>query len=475
MKKSEAIFGVARVPLDALAVLAALMLSYRLRQLNIDFLPGQNLLLDAGGTLPQMSWYLLHFVVPSIGTFLVVSAMLGLYTLESTLSAWLEVGRVILAAVLWVIVVIAWYFLVRKQLFFSRALLFYGFGLVTVLVVFARAALTLLQRSFLRAGLGKRVVVSLGTQGLAEAALETLKHDVHYAYLGHLPDLEALKRIVHHPAHPGHRSVRQPLDLVLQTDPNPSSSATVALINYCRSHQIGYAFLPPVLADVPHQLSVERLGLLPMIRFQPTPLDGWGRVFKRVFDILISFILLVLLSPLFALFALLVLLDGGWPIFYVSTRMGEQGRRRISLWKFRSMVRDADKRRDEVKQLNHRTDGPLFKIRNDPRVTRTGRFLRRFSLDELPQLFNVLTGRLSLVGPRPHLPEEVDRYSLEQRRVFAVKPGVTGLAQVSGRSDLSFEEEVRLDLQYIEEWSLMLDLWILWRTVFTVCSRRGAD
>ncbi len=465
MKKSEAIFGVLRVPLDAAAVFGALFLAYHLRSLNIAVIPGLEIA-DAAGTLPTMPWYLIHFIVPGVGTFLVIAALLGLYTLESTESAFLEIGRVILATVLWVALVIAWYFLVRKQLFFSRALLLYGTGFIALFTVLIRTILTLVQRAFLRAGVGKRIVVSVGQQGLAEAALLTLKYDEHYAYLGHLPDLEALKRMVHQ-----HRQI----DLVLQTDPNPESDRTLALINECRSRQIGYAFLPPVLVDVPHQLIVERLGLLPMIRFQPTPLDGWGRVLKRLFDLIASAVLLIVLSPFFLLFSLLVLLDGGWPIFYVSVRMGEQGRRRVSILKFRSMIRNADKHKEGLLALNHRTDGPLFKIHNDPRVTRVGKVLRRFSFDEFPQLINVLIGNLSLVGPRPHLPEEVERYSLEQRRVFAVKPGVTGLAQISGRSDLSFDEEVRLDLQYIEEWSPLLDLWILWRTVFTVFSRKGAD
>ncbi len=465
MKRIEVLFGVLRVPLDALAITAALFLSYYLRQHNIDFIPGQNLLLDATGTLPDLQWYTIHFIVPSVGTYLVVSALLGLYTLESTLSAWIEVGRVILAAVLWIVIVIGWYFLVRKQLFFSRAILLYGASFITAFVVFCRAALTLLQRSFLRAGVGKRVVVSLGKQMLAVYAHQTLRHDDHYRYLGHLADLDALKRLTH----------QQPVDLVLQTDPNPAGGLTTALISYCRSHHIGYGYLPPVLADVPHQLRVERLGLLPLVRFQPTPLDGWGRVFKRLFDLSVSVLLLIMLSPILMVIALLVFIDGGWPIFYVSTRVGEQGRKHVGAIKFRSMIPDADGKKRALKDLNHRRDGPLFKIHNDPRVTRIGRVLRRFSLDELPQLLNVLMGHMSLTGPRPHLPEEVARYSLEQRRVFAVKPGITGLAQVSGRSDLSFEEEVRLDLQYIEEWSILLDLWILWRTIWTVISRDGAD
>lgn len=463
MKKSEAIFGVVRVPLDALGVFAALLLSYRLRQANISLFPHQ--LRDIAGTLPPFAYFLTHFVVPSILSFVLLAAALGLYTLRSTLSAWTEVFRVLVATALWLVLVIAWYFLIVQQLFFSRALLLYALLFIALFVLVGRVSLTLLQRAMLRAGIGRRVVVSVGQQALAQSALSTLRHEEHYSYLGHLPDLDALKRLAH----------QRVLDLVLQTDPNPGSAETLALINYCRSRQIGYGFLPPVLADVPHLLRVERLGLLPLVQFQPTPLDGWGRVAKRVFDLAASALLIVLLSPVFAIIAAAILLDSGMPVFYVSQRIGDQGRRRVAVLKFRSMVRDAELRRDELLRLNHRRDGPLFKVRNDPRVTRVGRWLRRTSLDELPQLLNVFLGQMSLVGPRPHLPDEVERYSLEQRRVFAVRPGVTGLAQVSGRSDLSFEEEVRLDLQYIEEWSLLLDLWILWRTLFTITSRRGAD
>ncbi len=464
MKKTEALFGVVRLPLDALAVLAALLFSYRLRQGNINLFPWFQFG-DAANTLPQFSAYLSSFVLPSIAVFLALSAALGLYTFRSTISAWRESWFVAVASGLWLMIIIAWYILVLQQIFFSRAVLLYAVVFMTLFVVLGRASLTLLQRSLLRAGVGRRSVVSVGKQSLAEHARDTLAHDEHYAYLGHLPNLDALKRLAH----------QQDLDLVLQTDPDPGSEQTIALINYCRSHHVGYGFLPAVLADVPHQLRVDRLGLLPLMRFQPTPLDGWGRVAKRLFDIVVSFVALIVLSPLLLLLAIVVYLDGGAPIFYVSKRVGEQGRKRIHVIKFRSMVPDADLRKIELQQLNHRRDGPLFKIKNDPRVTRVGRVLRRLTLDELPQLWNVLRGEMSLVGPRPHLPEEVAKYSLEQRRVFAVKPGATGLAQVSGRSDLNFDQEVRLDLTYIEEWSMAMDLWILWRTIFTIFSRQGAD
>lgn len=464
MKKSEAIFGIVRIPLDALAVTAALLLSYRLRLANIDLVPHVQLLSPAV-SLPPLHYFIMYFVVPGLLLFLALAALAGLYALRATMSAWVEVGRVMLVTFLWAVMVIAWFFLVLKQLFFSRALLFQSIFFIIFFVTAMRSSLIVLQRAMLRKGQGRLLVLSLGAHPLAAHARETLVEDIHYSYLGHLPDLEALKRIIY----------QSPIDLVLQTDPDAGSESTLSLIDYCRSHQVGYGFLPPVLADMPHMLQVERLGLLPLVRFQPTPLDGWGRVGKRLFDLVMSGVLLVVLSPVLLLIALGVLIDSGWPIFYVSTRVAEQGRRRIGLLKFRSMIHNADAVKDQLTHHNHRSDGPLFKIRDDPRVTRFGRFLRRWTLDELPQLFNVFLGQMSLVGPRPHLPQEVERYSLKQRRVFAVKPGMTGLAQVSGRSNLSFDEEVRLDLQYIEEWSVRLDLWILWRTIFAVIERKGAD
>jgi exopolysaccharide biosynthesis polyprenyl glycosylphosphotransferase len=464
MKKSEVMLGLLRIPMDALAVMAALLLSYRLREANIDLIPRVQLL-EPSLTLPSLNIYLHTFVWPSILAFIVLAAILRLYVLRNTLSAWSEAGRIVVLSLLWLVTVMAWYFLVEKELFYSRLLLLHATFFLILFISLGRSAIILMQRALLRCGIGVRLVVSVGAKEMVEATRRTLEGDLRYRYLGHLPALENIQRL----------EQKSHLDLVLQTDPNPTGVETVRLIDYCRSHHIGYAFLPPVLADVPHQLRVERLGLLPLIRFQPTPLDGWGHVCKRLLDIVISLALIIILSPLLLLIALLIILDSGLPIFYVSRRTGEQGLKRIAVIKFRSMVKNADAQKEQLAALNHRQDGPLFKIKKDPRITRFGKVLRRWSLDELPQLFNVLAGQMSLVGPRPHLPEEVKRYSQEQMRVFAVRPGLTGYAQVSGRSDLTFEEEAHLDLQYIEEWSPLLDLWILWRTVFVVLKREGAD
>jgi exopolysaccharide biosynthesis polyprenyl glycosylphosphotransferase len=464
VKRSEIVFGAVRIPLDALAVAAAMLLSYRLREANIDLIPWVQLL-DPASTLPPIEDYFSGFILPSAVAFVCFCGSLGLYSLQSTRSAWNETGRTVIAGLLWLVGIMAWYFLVQKQLFYSRVLLLHTTFFIVLFAALGRAALTLLQRSFLRQGIGVRAVVSVGRQKLTVSTRTTLERDVRYNYLGHLADLEALQKL----------EARHDLDLVLQTDPNPDSEDTLLLIDHCRSEHIGYAFLPPVFADVPHLLTVERLGLLPMIRFQPTPLDGWGRVSKRLFDIIASALGIIVLAVPMLIVALCILIDDGRPIFYVSKRVGEEGKKKIPVLKFRSMVRNADAQKADLESLNHRKDGPLFKLKNDPRVTRVGTFLRRWSIDEWPQIFNVLLGHVSLVGPRPHLPEEVKRYSSYQRRVFAVRPGVTGLAQVSGRSDLTFDEEVALDLKYIEEWSIFLDIWILWRTLIVVAGRKGAD
>ncbi len=464
MKKSEAVFGLLRIPVDALAVFAALLLAYRLRQMNIDLVPWVQLL-DPATTLPALPDYLSTFVFPGILGFLFFAACMGLYSLLSTRSAWREVGGVFIVSLLWLIAVIAWYFLVRKQLFYSRILLLHSGTLIAVFGIIGRTSVLMLQRACLHSGIGVRCVLSIGGAPIVHIAQDTLIRDVRYRYLGHRASLSELKTM----------RAQHSIDLVLQTDPNPAGSETNALIEYCRSEHIGYAFLPPVLAENPHQLAIEHIGLVPMLAFRPTPLDGWGRILKRVFDLIVSALLLLIILPLLCLLCFLCLLLQGFPVFYISRRVSDPSGRLMPTLKLRTMIRDADQKKSVLKEKSHRADGPLFKIKGDPRVTPLGRVLRRWSLDELPQLFNVFIGQMSLVGPRPHLPDEVVRYTAYDRRVFAVKPGLTGLAQVSGRSDLPFQEEVRLDLQYIEEWSLFLDLWILWRTFWVVLGKRGAD
>jgi exopolysaccharide biosynthesis polyprenyl glycosylphosphotransferase len=200
--------------------------------------------------------------------------------------------------------------------------------------------------------------------------------------------------------------------------------------------------------------------------------EGWRRVVKGGIDCVAAALALLILSPVLLGIALAVRTSSPGPVFYRQERVGLNGRT-FTMLKFRSMVVDADRQLGLLQDANI-SDGLLFKLREDPRVTPVGRWLRRLSLDELPQLLNVLGGSMSLVGPRPPLPVEVAQYDSSVSRRLLVKPGLTGLWQVSGRSDLPWEEAVRLDLRYVDNWSLAVDLLILWKTGRAVLSRSGA-
>jgi exopolysaccharide biosynthesis polyprenyl glycosylphosphotransferase len=211
---------------------------------------------------------------------------------------------------------------------------------------------------------------------------------------------------------------------------------------------------------------------IPILALSTVPENQPQLFLQRMTDIAVSAAILLLLSPLFIALAIAIKLDSPGPVFFTQERAG-LNRRTFRMIKFRSMVANAEALRQQVNDLNE-VQGPMFKATNDPRMTRVGRFIRKYSIDEFPQLINVLRGEMSLVGPRPALTSEVAQYNWYQRRRLSVKPGMTGLSQVSGRSDLSFRETVDLDLYYIDQWSLLLVLRILFQTVPAVLAGRGA-
>ncbi len=202
------------------------------------------------------------------------------------------------------------------------------------------------------------------------------------------------------------------------------------------------------------------------LEYTHSTLDGWSLVFKRIFDIVVSTIALILLSPVFLIVAIAIKFESKWPVLFFQKRVGKWGKI-FTFVKFRSMVSNAEDLKKDLLAKNERK-GPLFKIKNDPRITKVGKFIRKTSIDELPQLFCVLAGTMSLVGPRPHLPAEVEKYEEREKRLLSVTPWITGYAQVFGRDNIPFSQEAKLDLYYIQNWSVAMDIYVILNTFLVV-------
>ena len=266
---------------------------------------------------------------------------------------------------------------------------------------------------------------------------------------------------------------REVIDEVIVACPRSMLSSIAPAVATCAAVGIPVTMLSDVFGDLMPRPRVAEFGAHPALTFGVVHHSRSALLFKRVIDVLIATTLMVLSAPILGIAALAIKLETSGPVLFRQKRCGLNGRV-FDVLKLRSMSADAEKRRGELIELNE-MDGPVFKIRNDPRVTRVGRWLRRLSIDELPQLWNVLRGEMSLVGPRPPIPGEVDHYDVAQRRRLSMRPGLTCLWQVEGRNTIGFDEWVQLDLDYIDRWSLRLDLAILARTVPAVMKGTGAS
>lgn len=270
---------------------------------------------------------------------------------------------------------------------------------------------------------------------------------------------------------------------VIIADPQVNGDALFEVMMRCgRRRGVEFRIAPSLFNCLPRKTEIDQIGVLPMIRLFREPLSSSARIVKRTFDLIVAALAIAILFPVWLLIALLIKLDSRGPIFYTQERVGMDGRLFL-LYKFRTMQPGADSQAHREYQrafIAGRAEAnlgnehkPAYKLLADPRITRVGKLLRRTSLDEVPQLLNVLAGDMSLVGPRPPIPYEVEAYELWHRKRLDMKPGLTGLWQVSGRNRLPFEEMVRLDLFYIENWSLLLDLKIILRTGFVMIGGEG--
>jgi exopolysaccharide biosynthesis polyprenyl glycosylphosphotransferase len=466
-------FTAIRLPLDAIALACAAAAAYLLRysRFATEVRP---ILQD----IPYSAY--IQTSVTFIGVWILMFIIAGLYTTRP-IRAWNELGRVILACTAGAMVLIASVFF-RRELTQSRFIVIAIWALSIFFVYFGRLILRVIQHQLLKYGLGHVRVAMIGGDAQAQNLSQIFKQTPIFGFTvaKQLSDWndsqrETLKSAVN----------RRQIDGVVLADPDLSKEKALNLINFASTNQLKFWYLADVFAASFTNIDVSTPGGIPLIEVKPTPLDGWGRITKRAEDVIFSFILLILTSPLWILGALLVLIEDGFPILYKSERVGEKGKI-FYAYKLRSMFKkfsigpqfgnnkkNLEMERELIKSKSIK-EGPVYKIADDPRVMKVGKFLRRWSIDELPNFISVLKGDMSIVGPRPHQPREVEKYSDSQRRVLTIKPGITGMAQISGRSDLVFDEEARLDTWYIENWSLFLDLYILLKTPFAVLQKKGA-
>ncbi len=354
------------------------------------------------------------------------------------------------------------------------------FTIATLLLAIEREAVRrALSRLRRRRRLVRRVViVGANSDGVALAATLMAQESLGYEVLGMVGDWNAPEVAPAAPLLLG--SLSEARDIVLASGASGvilvasaiSSEISNRLARELSETGIRIEILPPLSGVDARRLNVRSVGRFSMVHVEPRSRGGWRARAKRLFDVAFSTCVLIVSAPLMAAIAVAIKADSRGPVLFRQQRVGQSGKT-FNMLKFRSMIADAENRMSSLRQLNE-ADGPLFKMRQDPRVTRVGRVLRRWSFDELPQFWNVLTGDMTVVGPRPALASEINGWSPELHQRLRVKPGITGLWQVSGRSSANFEEYTLLDLYYVDNWSLLTDLSIVAKTLPTLLSRRGA-
>ena len=473
-KRSELFFSAIQVPMDGIMMLLAALSAFAIRNIpEIKALKPKlyNFSLDN----------YLHVILIIIPIALFIYAMEGLYNLKVTRKFWQETMKVFSATSIFLVVIIVTIFL-KREWFSSRFIILAGWVLTVVYVTMGRYILQKIQRYLLETrSIGVHRLLLIGRNGKMDRILKLVRGNTSLGYriVGHI-DTGSIRAI---------REIKEErgVDEIIICDALLTDEEQEKLIDYCAINNISYKFIPTTLQTAKFEAGI--FNGEPIIEIRHTPLEGWGKILKRAFDIVSSTIFIIILSPLMLVVALLIKLESffeesnGGPIIYKNERIGSDGKK-FNVYKFRYMkwefctnpntpegIKALEYEKKLIEELSIKK-GPLYKIKNDPRKTKIGAFIEKLSIDELPQFFNVLRGEMSLVGPRPHQEREVAKYNEYHRRLLTIKPGVTGMAQVSGRSDLEFEDEYKLDVFYIENWSLWQDIQICLKTVLVLFKKR---
>jgi exopolysaccharide biosynthesis polyprenyl glycosylphosphotransferase len=477
---------------DALIAVASFLAAFAIREGSSPF--------------ADSSWSPDAAFVPYVGVVffaavvrpLMLGSMRG-YHFHGAFSYTREFSKILKAAAVGSLLMIAWAFLFRggftyRDFSYSRTIFLVDLGLFIALISAFHLGIRVVQTMFREKGINLIPTLIIGTNAEALQTLEILGERKSLGYevigvvecgsrpdrsffasgtkiIGGIDDLPDLIRDL---------SIQE---VIITDNTLPSSALFETMLQAGRDQRVEFRFAPSLFNLLPQKTSVEQIGVLPMVRLFREPLSDSQRFLKRSFDVVVSALALAVTAPVWLIIALLIRRDSKGPIFFKQERVGMDGRVFLC-YKFRTMKahcredlhREAYKRNiDGDVSCGENDDAVFGKVRNDPRVTRFGAKLRRTSLDELPQLLNVIRGDMSFVGPRPPIPYEVEEYKTHHRKRLDMKPGITGLWQVSGRSRLSFEEMVSLDIFYIENWSFLLDLKILVMTFPAIWRGEGAE
>ena len=418
-------------------------------------------------------------VIASVFTLLTFYLQ-GVYTLPRGVSFFTEFSKLFTSTAIVTIVLMVGNYMFQP-LYHSRLVYGMAGGFILLFTTISHLVYRFVQTQMRQRGIGIRRVLLVGAGEMSRTIMRTLlaEPELGYQAVGFLDDnpqkgernlgpfvglgsIDNLSQILS----------EYHVDEVIITLPWQYHRRIMSVLRQCQQANVKARVVPDVLQLSLDRVDIEVLSGIPLISVKPHAIAGPQFAIKRIMDIILGGLGLIIALPIMGVLALAIKMDSPGPIFFIQKRIGRNGKPFMA-YKFRSMVADAERLKPQLQQLNE-ADGPLFKIKDDPRLTRVGRFLRRTSLDELPQIFNVLKGEMSLVGPRPALPEEVAAYEPWHRKRLEALPGMTGLWQVSGRSNLGFDEMVMLDIYYVENWSPGLDLSILIRTIPKVLVGEGA-
>ncbi|MDQ4075346.1 MAG: sugar transferase [Chloroflexota bacterium] len=438
---------------------------------------------ELGGLVEDVYDQPFHAYLPIVGILTVLMLanlhIEGLYRRQRSATWFDELYGIINATTTSILLVVFFFFFYRTYVY-SRLIFVYAAALIVLFLAVARLLLRWWIRYMQQEGVGVTRVLIVGGGEMGRTLMRHIvaQPNMGYEVIGFVDDDPARQYDIGRFKALGYTDqipylVRQhDVDKVIITLPWQYQRKIIQILEHCEQQAIQSRIVPDLFQLSLTRVTLDEIRGVPLIAMKEPALKGANLALKRFVDVAISGVVLLLFSPLLLLIALAIKVESPGSVLYKQSRVGRGGKL-FTIYKFRSMRNGADREVELLATLNE-ADGPLFKIRNDPRVTRVGKIIRKFSLDELPQLLNVLKGDMSLIGPRPALPNEVAQYQEWHRKRLEAAPGLTGLWQVSGRSDVTFDEMMLLDIYYTEQWSPMLDTMILLKTIPTVLFQRGA-